>query len=208
MIGNSWTRVRTPFPFIDMCIELPHLLFIPSPYPYILVWMGSYPPYLQHQQKLSCACQHPPYLHVIRDQFLTTLNHAHPSHLKLHLRWFFQVIFGQTFSNLRMLLNNRVLCYISLSDKEEIDPVDADGELHLCLVFFRIILRRTLLLALVEDAWAGFFSSPSDLLSLPANWNRALATAALIIFSVDLFSVLILLFEFPWSCFLIFPQFF
>ena len=96
-----------------------------------------------------------------------------------------------------MLPNNIVLSSLYLSDKEEIDPAYAGGNLHPRLAFFGILLRHTFLLAFVEDSWARFlFPSPSDLLSLPANWDRALVTSVLIIFFISLLSVLLVLFGF------------
>ena len=81
-----------------------------------------------------------------------------------------------------MLTNNSILSPLSLSDKEDIYPTDSYVKIHPCLDLFRILLRCTLLGAFVEDDFAGFFFFfPSDLLSLRDNWDRYIATGALLI---------------------------
>ena len=96
-----------------------------------------------------------------------------------------------------MLPNNSVLTYIFLSEKYEIYTAEDDENLHNRLDLFKIIFRCSFLSSLVEDTWTGFFfSSPSDSLSLPANWYRELSTAALIVLFITLLSVFLLLFDY------------
>ena len=55
---------------------------------------------------------------------------------------------------MQVIPNNSVLSYISFIDKEEIDPIGADGPLYPRLDVSRILLRCNFLLELVEDTWA------------------------------------------------------
>ena len=66
------------------------------------------------------------------------------------LKWFF----GKPLSHMQVIPNNSVLSYISFIDKEEIDPIGADGPLYPRLDVSRILLRCNFLLELVEDTWA------------------------------------------------------
>ena len=114
--------------------------------------------------------------------------------------------FVRPLSHLGVLPNISVLSSLSLSQKEEIYSTGNAGNLHPHFYSFRILLMRTFLSALVGYTWTDFFFYyPSDQLSLPANWDRALATVARIILFISLLLVLPLLFEITWSCLLNLP---